>query len=544
MQPLPGDLPADEPAANQLDLKTLVVYGIGRSRFLVALVVLVVAGLALVAAVAMPNNYSSTASLRFTPGLREQRMAPEVSLGMDVRAVAPSIVEEILLLDDPVVFRRVAERYGAERILIPADPGQYDTPSTGSVVRGLHGFQRWLLELRGPAEFEGNTELALDAAAKLLRARTAFTPMPRSTVIQVTHTSSSKERSVEILDFILEACVERHRERYGIEEEFARSQAREADLFSQLQAAKQRFREYRTECGVDDVDKARDRVNERISEIESQIAELEAAIGAGDAELEFLRTLADSLEPEIEEIVPAVRAPNPRYQSLVEDRERAAIDLEVLNSDESMTFDEKARQKRTLEARIAKYDQRLEEVEPFVDQRPEARTVRANPDWVETQRQIQQLEGMQQARSRRLVTLGVDRDEQLSELEHVRGCEETHTLLSESIDEFREDYDAITARNEQLADLSRLDESGAANLSRYIEPRTPDSKDGPPRGKIVLGGLAGGIFLGIALAILRQLLDPRVRYPRTVERQLGLRVLCTVPEERAWKRLRNLEPAS
>ena len=40
----------------------------------------------------------------------------------------------------------------------------------------------------------------------------------------------------------------------------------------------------------------------------------------------------------------------------------------------------------------------------------------------------------------------------------------------------------------------------------------------------------GTLGLGIGLAALRQLLERRIRYRETVENDLGLRVLCVVPE--------------
>ena len=49
-------------------------------------------------------------------------------------------------------------------------------------------------------------------------------------------------------------------------------------------------------------------------------------------------------------------------------------------------------------------------------------------------------------------------------------------------------------------------------------------------------GLFGGLALGFALAIARQILDSRLRYPKAVEAALGIRVLGTVPEEGRWRR--------
>ena len=98
----------DEDGGASLDIKELVLYGVGRSRYI--LVILALVGLAggLVAAASIPNNYTAIASLRYTPGLRELRSTPEVSLGLDIaEGVAPSVIAEVMLLSDMEVFRRV-----------------------------------------------------------------------------------------------------------------------------------------------------------------------------------------------------------------------------------------------------------------------------------------------------------------------------------------------------------------------------------------------------------------------------------------------------
>ena len=50
-------------------------------------------------------------------------------------------------------------------------------------------------------------------------------------------------------------------------------------------------------------------------------------------------------------------------------------------------------------------------------------------------------------------------------------------------------------------------------------------------------GIGGGIGAGLALALLRQLLDSKVRFPRSVERSLGVRVLGVIPELPRWRRM-------
>ena len=61
-------------------------------------------------------------------------------------------------------------------------------------------------------------------------------------------------------------------------------------------------------------------------------------------------------------------------------------------------------------------------------------------------------------------------------------------------------------------------------------------KVGPQRTKFVIQGLGAGAAAGLAFCILRQLLDRKLRYPPSVERVLGLKVLGVIPETRAWRR--------
>ncbi len=53
----------------------------------------------------------------------------------------------------------------------------------------------------------------------------------------------------------------------------------------------------------------------------------------------------------------------------------------------------------------------------------------------------------------------------------------------------------------------------------------------------VLIGLGGGLLAGLLFTCLRQLLDSKLRYPRTVQTSLGVPVLGVIPEQRKWRKL-------
>ena len=536
-------LPSAEEAPRSHDLKELALYGLGRSKWIVAGTSLVGTSLAVLLAASIPNNYTASGILRYTPGLREQQMSPEASAGMDVALVAPSVVAELFLLNDPAVFRSVADEYGPFKILDPEDPTQYDDESTNPALRGLHELQKKLLTAQRAVPEGADREAAVEAAAKQLRADTVFTPVPRSSIIDVTHTSSSKERAVEILDLILDACVARHREQYHTKERLDDIRAREAVLLGRLEEARTAFRAYREESSIDDVEKARGRIRVRIDSLDRQIVGLESTIASTTSELEFLQELLDSIEPDEEVIEPEIRSVNPRYQTLVAEKERAMIDLMLVKKDEVLSFEEKKRQVVALEETIAAYDRSIGETEPFVVERLETSKTQPNPRWVELAREVRVLEGRQRASGSHLKGLQDELEEENERMEYLRSIEAAHAAKREDVEASEREYERVAARADELEDLMRLDEAGAANLSRYLDPRRPEGKDGPPRGKIAAVGLIMGMMLGVGLAVLRQLLDSRVRYPGTVEREFGIRVLSTVPELRTLRRLTS-EPAA
>ncbi len=77
-------------------------------------------------------------------------------------------------------------------------------------------------------------------------------------------------------------------------------------------------------------------------------------------------------------------------------------------------------------------------------------------------------------------------------------------------------------------------------LDPAVAPLEPTSKTGPV---LILGGIAAGLALGIAIAILFDLLDRRFRYPQQATDELGLFILGVIPQI-SRKSRRNTEDAA
>jgi uncharacterized protein involved in exopolysaccharide biosynthesis len=117
-------------------------------------------------------------------------------------------------------------------------------------------------------------------------------------------------------------------------------------------------------------------------------------------------------------------------------------------------------------------------------------------------------------------------------------CEPTHRLLQMDIDTSSARLEELQKQLHKEEIINTIDSEAEMNSLRVIQKATfPEGKDGPRRAKFVLMGLFGGLGLGLVLAVLRQVLDSRLRYPENVERTLGIRLLAVVPEQDKWRRL-------
>lgn len=87
-------------------------------------------------------------------------------------------------------------------------------------------------------------------------------------------------------------------------------------------------------------------------------------------------------------------------------------------------------------------------------------------------------------------------------------------------------YEALLARNKQTVETLGLQLADARIVERADIPPTPAS---PKRKQIVLIALAGGLALGLGLALLIELMAPGIAKPEDAERALGVPLLGALP---------------
>src|SRR4051794_37006284 len=92
---------------------------------------------------------------------------------------------------------------------------------------------------------------------------------------------------------------------------------------------------------------------------------------------------------------------------------------------------------------------------------------------------------------------------------------------------------AYTTVSGELVNLRRQAETadGDARVIKSATPPASPSSPKPKRNALIAG--FGGLLLGLALALVREQVDRRVRHPKELEDTFGLPVLASVPRSRA-----------
>lgn len=96
------------------------------------------------------------------------------------------------------------------------------------------------------------------------------------------------------------------------------------------------------------------------------------------------------------------------------------------------------------------------------------------------------------------------------------------------------DAGALSVLRTQLTNLRSTEATtdGNAEVVRQASPSSSPSSPKPTQNAII--GAFGGLLLGLAIALVREQLDRRVRHSKQLEEAFGLPVLASVPKSRAF----------
>lgn len=514
--------------------RVLGLFGLLRSRLLIATCGAVGALAGVTAGALELDTYVARAKLRYLPGTRQQ-LTDEAAVGLAIevslRRSETAMEEEVELLQDPLVYERTAEAVGVPFVLGAADPAERDGPGTGLAQRWLHRFQSWTLGWRGLAEPcpGGVTPAHRAAAVDLLQARTLVAPSGDTEIIDVVVRDTSPERAVRLAEELVGQMLRRHLEIYEVESDLELLRESKASAYERLTRARAAFLEYKQQCGFFDMENDLVANQELNAGSEAQLALLEqdrerllGVVGALELELGLRGDAVDASGPS--------GPVNPRWLALQVDI--AEVDEQLRQIDAVPTPGAFTLRRR---ARLVEEREQLVRTLEGTERRGAGSGLAvleegANQALLNAQSMLSRAKGDLEGVASQI---GVAR-RQLAELRDQRrameACAVEHVRLGREVRSAETQYTALTANERELAGLAIMDEEALSNLVVFRPPVRPRFKEGPNRKKPLLVGIASGLALGLGLAVLRQLVDARVRHRETVEGQLGLPLLCAVPE--------------
>jgi uncharacterized protein involved in exopolysaccharide biosynthesis len=504
---LDSDWDDDDRAQPGPDLGALLTKSVKRSWGLVVVLVILGGAAGLLYGAALPNIYESRAKLLLRLGQREQ-MTPEIIVGAGTTSydTRPTMQDEIHLLSDGAIYERVARELGPSKVLEPVDPKRADGPSTPWHVRAMHTLQSWMLPEPGPES--PHEDAGLRPATKVLQNNTTLHTERLSNVITVSHRADAPEKAHAIVQALVLAFIQRHRDQFSIQKYLGESSQQLEKSEKERKETNAAWNEHVQRCGFVDVDTQRPALLAEQTALESELATATTRKAEIASQLAALGEQMAAIPPDLEQVTPAVMIANGEYDMLLEQK-RGVMEARRQLAFAGLPLDERARREGEHDKELERIDAQLRGLPPRITQTPEQRRKVPNPVWTELADRKRDLELEDIGLTARVAALKKRAEEKHNKLVDLQICEIEHEALISRRDEAKRKYTDLFDRYSKLQALGQIDIDDAANL-RVLQPPTFDpEKVGPNRAKYAAAGLFGGMLLALALCLGRELLARR-----------------------------------
>jgi capsular polysaccharide biosynthesis protein len=430
----------------------------------------------------------------------------------------------------------VAREIGPSELNQPADPARDDGALTPLHLRVLHWIQGSLARRVFAAEADPAVD-ELRAATKVLREQSSVSNDPRSSVIQISSTSSTPEMARLIVQSLANAFIQRHRDRYSIQALLERSRA-------QLDEARL-VRDKAAQAYVDQVSQSGVSVLEtQVPRLETELSSLEGEVFAARVRREeigrtrlSLSNRLQGLPSEVEIQRPPVMVPNEDYETqLALKRLLLAQKQELLIRERPS--EERQRRETEFESQIAKTDERLKATPKITIQGSD---MQQNLGRAAMQARIADVEIEDEGLLVKLGLLDARVEAKRTRCSELQKQLMTATMVRKDLGASRDALDLryaqLLGRFSVLEGLETIDASTEANLSVLEAPTLELDKVGPKRGALLFKGLLFGMVAAVCFAFLRAQFQRRLSYPESFEHARGVPVLGVVPRLPALRQM-------
>lgn len=468
-------------------------------------------------AITTPNTYVSTGKFLFT-GLGAESTALDPTRTVQTRPEAIAIGATHILNSDELL-RQVVDRIGPARILQPYQPGG---PADSGARALFFSIQRdW--------NFVPESERTPQGALMRLK-HTLSTDLSRSGEALIARcVANDPVLAQEICETYMTLAVQLHIEKYDDTRVYEGAKRAHEEAVSRLAAARLALREFHErKASVDDFDQEKRRLQLDATEGAVAVGRLEDDVTIKGKLIEERRKLIDgpnAIPPEVTELQKPVHYEQSitRLWSELGDLYRQEARLKLDRRDPN---DPDLRQKRS---EIAAVNLVIEQMQKDEREAVPIAVKVPNPVYRENREELTKLESEMTTLGAQLVLAREQQEKRANRLRHLLALEPEYDALRRELGQ-ADATEQATRINWESAERKRALGLGNFSSLRQIEPATlPLIKEGPNRSKLLFGGLAVGLFLGLGIVLLRALPDTVVRSRDDLEKIEGLAVIGVMP---------------
>ncbi|MFO0982791.1 MAG: Wzz/FepE/Etk N-terminal domain-containing protein [Planctomycetota bacterium] len=514
-----------------------------RSRYIVLVMLLVGVVGGVFAALIKPNVYVSTGKILVQVGEREASTPDNALENNGGGGGAFTLQTEISILSSQEILEKVAKALGPAELLKPYDPASLDTPHTPAPTRSMHRFQSWWFKRFNAAATDHPEsclcELCVEEATRMLLANVTIGEEMHANTVAISCGATSPELARKIASVFLDVAREHHIQLFSTDQSVETLSRLLHKANADAEQAAKKFDEFRKKNEIFDLTTQKTKLLEQIEAQDKLVRENRARLLVLDEQGRNLRERLGK-EPRTEkQTIDGDWVANPDRAGVQQSIAALEAKKIELAETEAETNEHRQKMEEMYNKQIDKLREQLKAM-PALIRLPAAEKELPNP-------RFEQLTKDLDATIKEQAQLKGPTD--LAEEQVKPWRERLHKLLDatgeyESLEadarQLRSQANTIEESYHKALRMSELDKAKLSNLKVSTPPELPLDKSEPKRSKIVGIGVALGLFAGIGIAILRQMLDRTIRRPQDIQRHLGVRVIGVVPEIRRWRGARSL----
>lgn len=481
-------------------------------------------------ALTKPNTYASEATL-MVHGTAQVGSASEAAANLvGVGQILPTqVVNAVEIVSSSDVLRRVVGRIGAKEILKPYQPIRFgkreDMGFFERVTDAMHDLQAgWFAPSSDPLGRYDLLELTETAVATLAR-RLNVWPSQRGTTLDLTYTDYDPQRAKAVLEAVMDEAGRKYTEVFAppegqgwIGEQVMTAEKRKREA----EAALERFQE---EHGVVDFQDEHKLIGQELARLRIEQDARKITLKSHDEATKILQKRLATLQ----QFDTRATSEQEQRDSIKDTLEQQlyTLETELEGVRQKYTDPENVPEVKSLKAQIASIKSRIAERPPL----PLLKTYQTtpNPEYLEVESQLRRRRDELGDLQREIPQIDALIAEKTQELSDRRQLQEQADKLQKELKEAEDEYAKLQNVSKTYEISRELDTRGLKAL-RTIEPASlPVTKEGPKRGKLILGAFAGGLLVGLSWIMMRTRLNRKLMTTADVTFSLGRADVVGIP---------------